>query len=64
MNQEERESIKYEVWAIPPNSITDKQRFFQSFSWDRWIWAEKLVDFLEEKGCTKIEIRQVRSGVL
>ena len=48
-------SLEHQVWARPPGK--KEAIFFAAFEQHRWQWAEKLAEFLKDKGYTEVEVR-------
>lgn len=47
-------TIEHEVWAVPPGG--DTPTWYASFDLDRWQWAIKFAGYLEDRGCTDVEV--------
>lgn len=51
----QKDKIEHEIWAIPPKE--KKQiKIGESYSQDRWQWAEKVAQYLIEKGFKEVEV--------
>jgi hypothetical protein len=50
----------HEVWAVKPGQ--KEPSLVQRFTAARWQWAEKLAEFLRDRGYRSVEVRTLEGG--